>query len=176
MLSCFCVSLCVWTGCTDVPCLLWLSVSPPTPQGQPCHSSLPWRPGRGKCRQQQSAGRFKPRKVAVSFPLHFLVFSSLWPLSFSLFLLLHPFFAYVSMSPSLLLLTSCSYHPSAGFNTITDSIKLIPRHINFTVNTSSPCPTHTSTGHGHTHCVGGMSPPFASAAVANPPFYDPDYK
>lgn len=50
---------------------------PLTPQGQPCHSSPPWRLGRGKCRRPQSAGRFRPRKVAVSFPSRFLVASFL---------------------------------------------------------------------------------------------------
>lgn len=67
--------------------LYWRALSPvtPTPQGQPCHSSPPWRPGRGKCRQQQSAGRSKPRKVAVSFPFHFLVLSLLLSPLFILF-------------------------------------------------------------------------------------------
>ncbi len=104
--------LCVTVGLKN---FYWCALSPvtfalPAPQGQPCHSSPPCRPGRGKCRQQQSAGRFKPSKVSVSFPLHFLIFKSLWPLSFSHFLLLHPFFVSVSILVSLLP-TPCSFQP-----------------------------------------------------------------
>lgn len=61
-----------------------------------------------------------------------------------------------------------------GFNTITYSTHFILRHINSTVNTSPPFSTRTR--HCHIHFIGGMKPPFTSAAVANPPFYDPDYK
>lgn len=85
MLSCFCVSH-VCAGYTDVHWPLRLFASPQSSSEQPCPSSLPCRPGRGKFRPQQSAGSFMARKVAMSFPLHFLVFSSLWPLDDFFFL------------------------------------------------------------------------------------------
>lgn len=94
--------------CALSPVTFCLTPLPMNPQGQPCHSSPPWRPARGKCRRRRSAGRFKPRKVAGSFPLRFLAFRSLWPLGFSLFSLVASF-APVSISPSLLLLTSGSF-------------------------------------------------------------------
>lgn len=119
--------------------LRWCALSPVTfcltpawlPRKQPCHSSQPWRPGRGKCRRQQSAGRSRLWKVAVLYPPHFLVFLiSLTSLSFV---------ASLSPSPCLPLLTPCSFHPFAfsfdhtyklrhGFNTIPYSTHLNLRH------------------------------------------------
>lgn len=77
--------------------LLLLTLPPhpllPTPQGARCHSSPPWRPGRGKCRRQQSVRSSMPRKVR---PPHFLVVGLLRASWYP------PFFASVSFSPSLL--------------------------------------------------------------------------
>lgn len=96
------------------------SVSP----GAPYRSSPPWRPEKEKCRQQQSAGRSKPRKVAASFPFHLLVS---WPLVFCLcWVLSLP----NSLQPSLPHLTPCFFTPLHSLTLTPDLTEML----------NSPCP------------------------------------
>ncbi len=180
-----CLALCFWTGCTDVRCLLWHFCLTPDSPGAAMSQFSTMTTGERKmqaaaiCREVQA----QEGSHIISSPLPcFLIplISQFLSLSLVASFLCFCFLLTFSYSPHMLLLRLPFFFITRQhrhrFNTITYSAHVILRRISLAVNTISSCLTHACTGHCHIHFVEGMSPPFASGPVANPPLYDPDYK